>query len=322
MKRFVRNLASNSNMQIAVGLMWSFSAVLVKDLTATQHLDIFLIASIRSFIGIFFLLPLVLVHWSIDNAAPVQADVMSPVKTGENGSPVLCIKLLGASALATNSFLLCWAFQHTDALTPVFMHYSGLLLVAPASVFLLSYSPSRREWLASGLASVGLMALVAHGLSFQKWSVVAVSIGVGLTQLVGQLCIAWLSKNDSRVERKTGKKQSHAGQCFIICEVLTILVGISISATTTSSLSLIDWRSSLELLALGVLTWGIPNFLCLLAVRTKELVSLSLLWLGDPIGVALWPVLCGQDPLPTLLSCSGATMVLLALGIQRSGQKK
>ena len=320
MKNLILNLASRSNTQISVGLMWSFSAVLVKELATTSQLDIFLIASTRSLIGICFLVPLVLIHWSADQKAAMKPNAEKTQRHAGTPLLVVGIKILGAAALATNTFLLCWSFQHTDALTPIFMHYSGLILVAPASVIVLQYVPSRREWLSCMIAVLGLLALVSHGLSFSGVTVVAVSLGIGLSQLIGQLCIGWLSKNDTRVERETGRKQSHGSQCFIICEILTVAVGALISVTSTSSLSHIDARSCFELLLLGSLTWGLPNFLALLAVRTKELVSLSLLWLGDPIGVAIWPVLWGQDPMPAPVSWFGAAFVMVALIIQRSGQ--
>lgn len=314
MRSLVRTMALNPNTQVAVGIMWSFSAVLVKDLTA-NGLDIFLISALRSLIGILFLLPLILVSWE-EGTETTQLQ-SSSLKTDKR---VVWIKLLGSSAVATNTFLLCWAFQHTAALTPIFMHFSGLLLVAPASIRVLNYTPSRREWLACGFTGVGVLALVAHGLSFDNATIVLVSLGVGLSQLVGQLCIKWLSENDKKVEKETRVKQSHGGQCFMISEVLTVFVGISISATTTTSFSSLNERAYAELLLLGTITWGLPNFLALLVLRWKPLVTVYLLWIGDVIGVAVWPVLAGQDPIPAPLSWLGAALIFTALVIQRTGQ--
>jgi len=136
--------------------------------------------------------------------------------------------------------------------------------------------------------------------------------------LVGQVCINWLSKNDEKVQQKTRARRSFGGECFIITEVLTIVVGISVSAATSSSLGHLDADAWTKLTLLGILTWGIPNFLALLAERTNELVTLGLFWLCDPIFVPTWPVLFGQDPIPSPLSWFGALLILTALIVQRT----
>jgi len=162
MTSLLRRLANSPNVQVLVGLMWSFSAVLIKDLTTGGKLDIFLISSLRSLIGFAFLLPLVLVNWLPEDQpfAPPPQTVLPPKRWNEKA-----IMLLGSCSLAANTFLLCWAFEHTAALTPMFMHYSGLLLVAPASRIVLNYAPTRSEWVACSLAFVGITTLVFHGLN-------------------------------------------------------------------------------------------------------------------------------------------------------------
>jgi hypothetical protein len=54
-------------------------------------------------------------------------------------------------------------------------------------------------------------------------------------------------------------------------------------------------HSFAEIALLGTITWGLPNLLKIVALRTEEMVSLSLLWLADPIFVAFWPVALSQD---------------------------
>ena len=197
------------------------------------------------------------------------------------------------------------------------MHYSGLLLVAPASLAVLHYFPTRREWVATTLTVAGLTALVFHGLALDKGIIVLVSLAVGLTQFAGQLSIAWLSKDDERVQRENSVSQSNAGQCFLICEILTIIVGMGLAQPT--SFSRLGFGSFAEIVLLGTITWGLPNLLALVAVRTKEMVSLSLLWLADPIFVAFWPVAFSQDSPPPPLAWLGGLLILSALVIQRTG---
>ncbi len=320
MKYFLKRMASSPNIQIGVGLAWSFSAVLVKDLTGSG-LDIFLIGALRSLIGVFFLLPLIIGRWGDDGESGGISGHLegTPPKTPW---VVYFVKYLGSASLIANNFLLCWAFQHTDALTPVFFHYGGLLLVAPVSIVVLNYIPTKREWLACGLTLLGLLGIVYNGLVLNQMSVMLVSVGVCITQLCGQVCMSWLSRNDEEVEKRTGWKQSHGGQCYIICEIGAIAMGLLLSFATSDSFSLVGLQTGLKLVLLGVITWGIPNFFALLAIRSKALISLGLLWMADPIGVSLWPVLVGQDPIPAPLTWVGALLILAALVIQKVGQEK
>jgi drug/metabolite transporter (DMT)-like permease len=313
-KQTIRQLATNTTMQISVGLMWGFSAVLTKVLTLQHGIDIFLLSSIRSLIGVLFLLPLVFINWNPGEHLPTGAE---KIKNTKIQWKLQGVKLLGAASTTTNVLLLLWAFQHTAALTPIFFHYSGLLLLAPASHFFLRYRPTRREWLVVGLTLVGLAAL--FGVSIENPQLIFVYVAIALSNLVGSLCIGWLSKTDERLLHETGARYSHGAQCFIICDLMSVFGGFAISATTSSSLSHLDASSLGLLILLGVFTWGIPNFFALLAMRMKELVSVALLWLCDPVFVALWPVVWGFDRVPSLTALSGAGIILIALALQRTG---
>jgi len=310
----IRRLANNANVQVLVGLMWSFSATTVKDLTGPHHLDIFFISAVRSIFGFGFLLPLILVKWdSVDENFDGKDDNL-PLP---NFARIRAVMLLGAIALATNTFCLCWAFQHTAALTPMYMHFAGVLLVAPCSRLVFGYKPTRREWLAAALTLAGITVLLFHGLSFDQPLVVAVSAGAGITQLIGQLCSGWLNQTDERIQRRTGEKQSHGPWCFMANEIFTVVVGLIVSLTTTSSLSHVNSHAMLELVFLGVVTWGIPNFLAILAQRSRQIIWLGLFWVGDPIFVPTWPVLFGQDPMPPPASWLGAGIILIALVVKK-----
>jgi len=150
MTSLLRRLANSPNVQVLVGLMWSFSAVLIKDLTTGGKLDIFLISSLRSLIGFAFLLPLVLVNWLPEDQpfAPPPQTVLPPKRWNEKA-----IMLLGSCSLfffkqktayeiiagdwssdVCSSDLSCWSLQHLGScLTTHRLAASGSLAAWPLS---------------------------------------------------------------------------------------------------------------------------------------------------------------------------------------------
>jgi drug/metabolite transporter (DMT)-like permease len=320
MNRFINRLAQQVNIQMLVGLMWSPSAVIVKDLTANGHLDIFFISAVRSAIAFIFLMPLFWFKW--ETKAEEEEDTCpSPYKPLPAWF-LWTVAVLGGCSLAANTFFLCWAFEHTESLMPVFMHYTGILTITLVSGKTLGYKPKPREWLVSGMTFMGVTALVYHGIAFDGSAATLASIAAGVTQFLGQLSLSWLSNQDKAIQKHTGVKSAKGANVFRIAELITIPLGLAISLITTSSYTHVDGNAMLKLILLGVFTWGIPNFFALLAVRNIEYVKVKLLWLADPIFVPLWPVLAGQDSIPEPLAWIGAFLILLALFIQRFGVLK
>lgn len=88
-----------------------------------------------------------------------------------------------------NMLALAWAFRLTNATNAVFLHYSGIVLVALFSYPVLRQRLQRHDWVAAAVATAGIFLFCLDGLQLNVGFGTALGVFCGLTLAGCQLCL-------------------------------------------------------------------------------------------------------------------------------------
>ncbi len=233
-KSIVAVFASPVGIIFLAGFFWSFSGILIKLLNCNA----FVIAGGRAGIA-------------------ALAQLFYLLSTGTKFRlPKSWPEWLGVVAFSTNTVLLVFAFQLTSAANAVFLHYSGLVLVAFLAPHLLKENTTRHDWLAVLLAVTGIYLLAGTQLDSRTMMGNFLGILCGITLAVTNLC--W---------RQIGKTGKHVDvlNTFIVADVITFSISLLavIFFVPASDLRLNPhWlQNSVLFIALGIIPWALPNIL-------------------------------------------------------------
>ncbi|MBY0359487.1 MAG: DMT family transporter [Candidatus Obscuribacterales bacterium] len=284
---------------LIAGVLWSFSGILIKEI----HWNAIGIAGVRSLIG--GLLQFGFLLFYSRRQSKISATTISRVFSFEGSH------WLGALFFVLNMSALVWAFQLTSAADAVFLHYSGLVLVALVSWPVLGQRLSSRDWLAVLIALIGIGMLAFDGLQAHNPVGVMLGISCGITLAGAQVCLGLRS-----VKQKTG---TEALETLILGNLIMVLAACVYALFVP--LSMPDPTSCLLLLILGIVPWGLPDILYVVAIKHVPLFRALILGLADPVLTAVWPALFLGE-MPTVLAFCGAATVLGAIAYQAKCQVK
>jgi drug/metabolite transporter, DME family len=267
------------------GFFWSFSGVLIKLLDCNA----FLIAGARG--GI---------------AATVQLFYIW--KTGTKFRlPKLWPEWLAVVAFVTNTIVLVFAFQLTSAANAVFLHYSGLVLVAFLAPHLLKETTTRHDWLAVLLALTGIYLLA--GTQLEPRAVLGNCLGIicGITLAATNLCWRHIGKTGKHVDVLNAIIVGDI-ITFSIC-MLTIVFFVPAGDLRLNSNCL---QNSVLFIALGIIPWALPNILFCRVIDRVQAVRAMIASALDPILTAVWPMFVLAE-FPTLWGYLGCILILGAV---------
>jgi len=282
--------ASPVGILFLAGFLWSFSGILIKLLNCNA----FVIAGARG--GIAAIVQFAYL-WSI--GAKVQL-------------PKGPIQWLGVAAFVSNIFLLVFAFQLTSAANAVFLHYSGIILVAFVAPRLLKENTTKYDCLAVCFALAGIYLLVGTQLESKTQIGNILGVFCGITFAVMQLC--W---------RYVGKTRNHIDliNVCLISDVITFLVSI-ITVTFFAPAGNINLSHNWSLfIALGIIPWALPNILECCVIGKVQAVKAMIATMLDPLFTAIWPMLILSE-FPTVWGYTGCALILAAIVVSQYTELK
>jgi drug/metabolite transporter (DMT)-like permease len=291
---------------LVAGVLWSFSGVLIK----AVHWDFMRIAGVRSMVAaaiqFSFLVWLFRRRSSqrqsfFSTAGGAFASVFAPSKP----------HWLGAIAFVLNMLALAWAFRLTNATNAVFLHYSGIVLVALLSYRVLKQPLKRSDWNALALATFGIFLFCVDGFQLNAPLGTALGVSCGLTLATTQLCLGL------RARDKSG--ENGALETILLGNLITSVIALPLILSDPTNLP--PSRDWWLLLALGIFPWGLPDLIYVFAIEKVPLFRALILGLSDPILTAVWPLLFLHE-YPTPLAIVGSAIVLWAIIYQANAARK
>jgi drug/metabolite transporter (DMT)-like permease len=214
-------------------------------------------------------------------------------------------KLVGTVCFVTNIFSLVIAFQISRVANAVFLHSSGIVVVALLSGVLLREHLSRHDWIAIALAFTGIFLLSFDGIQLNAVNGTLLGLLACITMAGNQLSFGKI-----RAHAQTGYE---VFEMLLLADFLVVIIGLpAVFIAAPPQPSHIAW---LLIILLGIVPWGIPNILYLMAVKEPKKVPIfrALILTGfDPVLTALWPALFIKQ-VPTITAAMGATLVIAAM---------
>jgi drug/metabolite transporter (DMT)-like permease len=291
---------------LLAGIMWSFSGVLIKGI----HWNAFAIAGSRSLVGgaLEFAFLVSLTHFAVRNRAdfdqtPALADSCKTVL--RRILALQPVHWLGALSFMLNMIALVFAFQLTNVATAVFLHYSGIVLVALLSWPILRQPLTSADWLAVGGALAGIAILSIDGAQSTGLPGVALGIFCGITMATTQICLGLRA-----METNSG---AEAIETIVLANVLMTIIALPIVFTAPPPMS--GSNAWLLLIVLGIVPWAIPDILYAVGIKRVPVFRAMILGLSDPILTAVWPFLFLSER-PSSLALCGALVILSAIVYQ------
>ena len=287
---------------LLAGIMWSFSGVLIKGI----HWNAFAIAGSRSLIGglLEFAFLVLLTHIAARNVGEPKALAESCKTVLRRILAFQPLHWLGALSFMLNMIALVFAFQLTNVATAVFLHYSGIVLVALLSWPILRQPLTNADWLAVGGALAGIAILSIDGAQSTGLPGVALGIFCGITMATTQICLGLRAKQTN--------SGSEAIETIVLANVLMTLIALPAVFTAPPLPGTNAW---LLLLILGIVPWAIPDILYAVGIKRVPVFRAMILGLSDPILTALWPFLFLSE-MPSSLALCGALVILAAIVYQ------
>ena len=212
---------------------------------------------------------------------------------------------IGAILFVINMLSLAWAFRLTNATNAVFLHYSGIVLVALFSYPILKQRLRRQDWIAVCAATIGIFVFCIDGWQLNETLGTALGILCGLTLAGTNLALGVRSQDENNPRA--------ALETIILANLLTVIITApGILANLNDLPSGHDW---LLLILLGIFPWALPDVMYVTAIRKVPVFRALILGLSDPILTAVWPSLFLHE-CPTLLAGAGSLIVLWAIVYQ------
>lgn len=291
---------------LLAGVMWSFSGVLIKGI----HWSAFGIAGSRSLIGgtLEFAFLVLSAHLTFRNSEHANAKLSlanSCMRVFRRIFVFQPLHWLGAISFMLNMIALVFAFQLTDVATAVFLHYSGIVLVALLSWPILRQPLTKADWLAvvGGLAGIAILSI--DGARLGGLSAVVLGIFCGITMATTQICLG--------LRAKIMKSGSEAIETIVLANALMVL--LSLPSMLMAPPLTAGSNAWFLLLVLGILPWAIPDILYATGIKKVPVFRAQILGLSDPILTAVWPMLFLQT-MPSALTICGAAIILAAIVYQ------
>jgi len=264
---------------VIAGILWSFSAILIKEIQWTA----LGIAGVRSLI-----------------ATLVQIFFCKDIKL----SRLNTWQWLGILCLSANTIILVFAFQLTRAANAVFLHYAGILLLAVLSWPLLGERLGKRDWIAVVVAVLGIFALVGDGIDLSSIQGNLLGVLCGITLALGQICL-----------RMQAKTQGNALETIVLANGLTAFLSLGTLIVTGHATLPSHPQDYVLLLALGIIPWAIPDLLYAKAIENVPALRAMLLAFLDPVLSAFWPLLfiCEWPSAQGIFGCALISAAILWL---------
>lgn len=300
---------------LLAGVMWSFSGVLIKGI----HWNPLAMAGVRSLIG--GSLQFAFLIWCLHRSSPASP-CWSIFDSGSAGLPPALslvglaartlrrvfafqvVHWLGALSFLLNMISLVFAFKLTNVATAVFLHYSGIVLVALLSRPILKQPLSKVDWIAVVVALAGVGILTVDGAQLHGWPGVMLGAFCGITMATTQICLGLRAKKS-----QTGMEALET--IFLANMLMAIIAAPSI----VFALPELHGNQCWLLLILGIVPWGVPDILYALGIKQVPMFRAMVLGLSDPVLTAVWPILFLGEA-PSVVALVGAGAVLAAIVYQ------
>ncbi len=283
---------------LGAGVLWSFSGVLIKSI----HWDFLRIAGMRSLIGGLVQFAFLVAFLRRDTTGGAKT---LPVAIKTAAGKILALSKphwIGACLFVVNMLSLAWAFRLTTATNAVFLHYSGIVLVALFSAPVLKQKLRRHDWIAVSAATFGIFVFCIDGWQANAPLGTALGVLCGLTLAGTNLALGVRSQD------KTNPRA--ALETIILANLLCVIVTAPIFFSNLSDLPPVhDW---LLLMLLGIFPWALPDVMYVTAIRKVPVFRALILGLSDPVLTAVWPLLFLKE-YPTTLAIVGSLIVLWSI---------
>jgi drug/metabolite transporter (DMT)-like permease len=280
---------------VFVGVLWSFFGILIQDL-----------------------------QWSLMAAVAVRglAAVLTQTilltylkrKYGIKWNQAFCQALRGIGAFnrvhwsgaiigCLNVVCLVISFKRASSTSAGFFQASGVLWIGVLSGWFLHEKPGKGDWIAMGIAVIGMPFLTADGFQWrggQSWQGSAIGVLCSLTLAVSQICYKRRSNDAASgygaLEMST---LSDAMVVVVAAAVVLIFEGVPSAPSVPDC-----WR----MLALCTVAWTLPSAIYIVCVKDLPVFRAFLLTLFDPVLTPVWPWLFhGRQP--STSEFIGATIV-------------
>jgi drug/metabolite transporter (DMT)-like permease len=180
-----------------------------------------------------------------------------------------------------------------------------MILVALLSYHVLKQPLQKHDWIALGLACLGIFLFCLDGFQLNASLGTALGVLCGLTLAGTQLCLGLRAQDTS--ERKGALE--------------TVILANLIMAAIAMPFILSDWKNLPPandwwlLIALGIFPWGLPDVLYVTAIEHVAIFRALILGLSDPVLTAVWPTIFLND-YPTPLAIAGSLIIVWAIVYQ------
>jgi drug/metabolite transporter, DME family len=291
---------------LLAGTLWSFNGILIKEI----HWNAFAIAGMRSLVGL-------IIQFSFLFQAEGRDRKKAGVDSIRPDASIFVAVLrrlflvkdwahwVGAVCFVLNIIALVWAFQLIKAANAVFLHYSGLLLVAIFSGPVLRQKPTRQDWISVALGLAGVLLIAVDNLQPTYLPGTALGVLCGITLALNQICLGARSQR-----RENGRE---ALETIVLTNVLMTVIGLPfIIYYSPASLDPSDW---MFLLLLGVIPWAVPDILYAIGIKKVPVLRALILGLLDPVLTPLWPFLFLAE-VPGVSVAIGASIICGAVVFQ------
>ena len=234
-----------------------------------------------------------------------------------SGRRWLVVAVVLAAGVNTTTFL---AFDLTTVALALLGFYTYPAMVAAGSVVLGREPLSAARVLAVALALAGMAAVVLGGPSGSRDAVAATgAIGIGLALLGALLQATWVltSRNYARLAADQAMATTLTGCALVAMILATVFNGPAALGLPFARPELIAL-----LVLVGLFAAALPSTLLLLGIRWIGGVRTGILMLFEPVvGVALAAVFLAEGLAPVQVA-GGATILLAAVLVQRSGRPR
>jgi len=298
-----RNEFSSTVLVLAAGVLWSFSGVLIK----TIHWDFLRVAGARSLIGgllqFVFLVAALRRETTAGHLPNGSLPIAQAFKVAA-GRILIRNKphWIGACLFVVNMLALAWAFRLTNATNAVFLHYSGIVLVALLSHRVLKQQLWRQDWIAVAAATFGIFLFCVDGWQCNARLGTALGVLCGLTLAGTNLALGMRSQDNTNPRA--------ALETVVLANLLTVIITAPIMLLNLHDLP--TGRDCLWLVLLGIFPWALPDVMYVTAIRRVPVFRALILGLSDPILTGLWPLLFLKE-YPSLIAVVGSLIVLWAI---------
>lgn len=205
----------------------------------------------------------------------------------------------GALSAAANTLAFIWAFRLTSAANIMFLHNSGIVLVAALSGCVLQQKLKMHDWVAIGIALLGIFLLVGDGFALNATLGTWLGLFCGLMNASSGLSLGIRAKNTPYGPL----------EMLILANILLTAFGLPSIISSISVPSGQDW---FLLLLLGIIPWGISDVLYTLGIKRVPIFRALILGLANPVLTVVWTATFLRE-IPTTTAVMGAIFIIAAI---------